>query len=112
MAKIYLDKLTSLISELGIEQQLSEQLTVKHYFSGAALYVEGSICASWSPSGLAFKLSDEEVSDLISNNKASPLKYFEKGNVKKGYALFEAPEQAEINLWREYFLKAINLTLS
>lgn len=106
MAKEYLDKLNSLIGKLDIEAQVPFALETKHFFSGAALYANGSICASWSPVGLAFKLPDQEVDKLIADGKASPLKYFEKGHVKKGYALFEHPSDMKANHWKRYFIKA------
>jgi hypothetical protein len=49
-------------------------LEVKHFFSGAALYVNGAICASCSPAGLAFKLPELYVASLISTGRAKPLK--------------------------------------
>ena len=106
MAKEYFEKLTQLISDLKFEEEISASIEVKHYFSGAALYVNGTICASWSPSGLAFKLPEAEVTNLISTREAKPLKYFKKGNTKKGYALFEAPDLKQKNRWRTFFIKA------
>jgi hypothetical protein len=111
MAKIYFEKLTRLMTDLEIEKQVDVQLEVKHFFSGAALYANEVICISWSPAGLAFKLPESEVIELISCGKASPLRYFAKGHVKKGYVAFENPEvenNSENNShWEEYFLKAI-----
>jgi len=107
MAKEYFEKLSSLIHELNIEDQIDLPIEVKHFFSGAALYVDGKMCASWSPGGLAFKLSEDDVSQLIDKGKAKPLKYFPKGNIKKGYALFDNPERREPSNWTSYFLKAV-----
>jgi len=64
-----------------------------------------------SKSGLAFKLSESEVDKLIASKKAVPLKYFEKGHIKKGYAMFENPEDEKLAKWKKYFLKAIQCTL-
>lgn len=55
--------------------------------------------------GLAFKLSDAEVDRLIQSGKAVPLKYFPKGNTKKGYALFETPDLGSRS-WKNYFKKS------
>jgi len=107
MAKEYMEKLCKLIAELEIENNLAVNLEPKHFFSGAALYANGFICASWSPAGLAFKLPDSEVRKLIKSGKAKPLKYFDKGKVKKGYALFDNPEGNENENWGKYFLMAI-----
>ena len=106
MAKEYFEKLSNLINELKIEDEIGFPLEVKHFFSGAALYVNGTICASWSPGGLAFKLSELEVSNLIASGKAKPLRYFPKGYIKKGYALFENPSLSDPNHWLIYFKKA------
>lgn len=106
MAKKYLEKLSSLIDELNIEADVSLSIEVKHFFSGAALYVDGKICVSWSPVGLAFKLPEEEVSKLINSGSARPLRYFPKGHVKKNYALFENPDLSSRKQWKKYFLKA------
>lgn len=106
MAKEYFEKLSALIKELNLENEISLPIEVKHFFSGAALYVEGNICASWSPGGLAFKLPEDEVNELINKGDAKPLKYFPKGNIKKGYALFENPDKHKSRHWKPYFIKA------
>ncbi len=107
MAKIYLEKLSRMISDLDIEDKVSAKLEVKHFFNGAALYADEVICASWSPAGLAFKLPEPEVARLIASGKAGPLKYFEKGHVKKDYAAFENPGSGKKSSWIKYFLKAV-----
>ena len=100
------------MTDLEIEKQVDVQLEVKHFFSGAALYANEVICISWSPAGLAFKLPESEVVELINSGKARPLRYFakgyaKKGNVKKGYVAFENPDMENNSQWQEYFLKAI-----
>lgn len=106
MAKEYYEKLNRLIDELNLKNEIALPMEVKHFFSGAALYVNQTICASWSPAGLAFKLTEQEVDTLIKNGKAKPLKYFPKGHVKKGYALFEKPGDRKPDQWKKYFLKS------
>lgn len=61
MAKEYLEKLSNLLKETDIKNEVSQSVEVKHFFSGAALYVDNTICASWSTVGLAFKLPEQEV---------------------------------------------------
>ena len=107
MAKEYLEKLSGLILRLNIEKEVDYRIEVKHLFTGAALYVNKAICVSWSPVGLAFKLTEQEVVRLISSGKAKPLKYFPKGHVKKDYALFESPEKSKPSRWKAYFIKAM-----
>lgn len=107
MAKEYLEKLSGLVLRLNIEKEVDCRIEVKHLFTGAALYVNKVICASWSPVGLAFKLPAKEVAGLISSGKAKPLKYFPKGHVKKGYALFASPEKSKPKRWKAYFVRAV-----
>ena len=110
MTKEYFEKLSDLLKVINIENDGSTSIEVKHFFSGAALYVNKLICVSWSPVGLAFKLPDQEVNDLITLGKAKPLKYFTNGHTKNGYALFENPDEKEPIYWKRYFLKAIQQT--
>lgn len=107
MAKQYFEKLSKLINELNISKEVSLKLEIKHFFSGAALYANETICASWSPAGLAFKLPEKKVKELLGNGKAIPLKYFPKGHVKKGYALFENPSKQKPNHWKKYFVESV-----
>jgi hypothetical protein len=107
MAKEYFEKLITLINELDFKDEIDFSTEVKHFFSGAALYVNGRICVSWSPVGLAFKLPEAEVNKLINRGCAKPLRYFPKGNIKKGYALFENPGLRKPRYWRIYFIKAV-----
>ena len=105
MAKVYFKQLSDLVNRLKLSEIATTPIEVKHFFSGAALYANGFICASLSPMGLAFKLSEMEANNLIGSGKAVPLKYFAKGHVKKGYALFESPELSS-RKWKGYFKKA------
>ena len=106
MAKEYLTKLSKLLTQLELKAK-NPNIEIKHFFSGAALYVGGKIRITLSPIGLAFKLPDEEVKELIKSGRASHLKYFPKGNIKKGYALFEEPDLKRPSHWKEYFINAI-----
>jgi hypothetical protein len=103
MAKEYFDKLSSLVATLDMENEIPAPMEVKHFFSGAALYINKILCVSWSPVGLAFKLPAKDVKKLISSGNAIPLKYFPKGHVKKGYALFEDPDSKKPSYWKRYF---------
>ena len=106
MAKVYFEKLSALLEELHIDSEIPKPMEIKHFFSGAALYVNKTKCASWSPAGLAFKLEEQEANKLIKSGKAIPLKYFPKGHVKKGFALFEEPHEKKASHWKKYFIKS------
>lgn len=110
MATKYLEKLSDLIKELKLDDEIPLPMEIKHFFSGAALYVNKTICASWSPAGLAFKLGIEESNKLIARGKAKPLQYFSAGHIKKDYALFENPDDREPQVWKKYIIKAAQKT--
>jgi len=111
MAKEYFDKLTMLLNELEINNNIAMKIEIKHFFSGAVLRVNETVCVSWSPVGLAFKLPETEIRKLINSGKARSLKYFPKGNIKKGYALFENPGDKNTKQWKKYFIRAFNYRL-
>ncbi len=67
-------------------------LVCKRFFSGAALYANGKICASLTPVGLAFKLPQSRCENIIEEGKAEPLKYFERSPTKRGYILLPTPQ--------------------
>jgi hypothetical protein len=107
MAKVYFEKLSQLADKLKLNNETDLNIEIKHFFSGAALYINHSICVSWSPVGLAFRLPDDKVHSLIKNGKAIPLKYFPNGHVKKGYALFENPDSEKPECWKKHFKESI-----
>lgn len=108
MAKPYFENMSDLVAALELGKAVDTPLEVKHFFSGAALYSKGCICASLSPAGLAFKLPGDEADQLIASGKALPLRYFPNGHIKSGYALFEAPGEHSADHWKPYFLKAVS----
>ncbi len=108
MAKEYFDKLSSILNELNIKSEVSLVIEIKHFFNGAALYANKAICVSWSPVGLAFKLAEKDADKLINSGEAKALKYFPRGHIKKGYALFEDPDDKRASHWKKYFIKAIS----
>ena len=85
MAQPYLHQLAELLAG---ELPGMPGLECKHFFSGAALYVNTKICASLTTAGFAFKLPQHRCTALIEAGKALPLRYFEKSPVKRGYVLF------------------------
>ncbi len=109
MAQPFLENLKVLAS-----QHLKEQsgIECKHFFSGAALYANGLICASLTPVGLAFKLPDDLYSELIESGAASPLRYFAKSPVKKGYVLFPDFDDLDSSSLTRYFRDAVSGTVS
>jgi len=91
MAQPYLDQLRHLVSAIDG----GKGLVCKHFFSGAALYMDRRICASLTPKGLAFKLPRSRCRDLFEQGKAIPLRYFDRSPIKQGYILL--PESREVS---------------
>ena len=83
MAQPYLDQLRKLAAAVDGRQIL----VCKHFFRGAAPYVERRICVSLTPKGLAFKLPESRCDDLFRQGKAIPLRYFDYSPINKGYIL-------------------------
>lgn len=85
MAEPYLTQLQQIIKQLGSFSDINVTLDARHFFSGAALYANGKICASFSPAGFALKLPKETRLNLLSEGKAAEFRFFPTGPVKKEY---------------------------
>jgi len=107
MAQPYLDQLQQLVST---QTNIPEEATCKHFFSGAALYINKKICATLSPKGLAFKLPVARCEDIIARCKAHPLQYFENSPVKRGYVLFPEYEQLSSSEISGFFEECVAYT--
>ena len=96
MAEPYLERLSQIVAHLGPFSAEGVTLETKHFFSGAALYANGKICASLSPAGLALKLPEEARQKLIAEGKGKEFRFFAKGPIKRDYvALSESVVQDE-----------------
>ncbi len=78
----------------GVKVDKNIRLECKHFFGGAACYVNGKIFASFSPVGFALKLPERQRTELIKDNEAKPLQYFPKAPIKKEYVVL--PERIVI----------------
>jgi TfoX/Sxy family transcriptional regulator of competence genes len=85
MAEPYLERLSQIVNQLGPISPENVTLETKHFFSGAALYANGKICASLSPSGFAVKLPAEVRQSLMSEGNAKEFRFFDSGPVKREY---------------------------
>jgi hypothetical protein len=105
MAQPYLSQLQAMVVD-AVGDDI--ELVCKHFFSGAALYASGRMCASLSPSGLAFKLPGLRCRDLIESGAALPL--CQSGNVpaKNGYALFPEPDDMDTQALAANFRECID----
>lgn len=104
MAHPYLQQLQDLVDTVS---RGDVELVCKHFFSGAALYADGKICASLTPAGLAFKLSQQRCKDLIDSHVAAPLCYFEGAPKKTNYVLFPELDELSSTSIAAYFNECI-----
>ena len=101
MAKRYLERLSAEIHGATPESLRDVELECKHFFSGAALYANGKICASLTPAGFAIKLPEKSRAVLLKQRRARRLRYFANGPVKKEYVvLVPAIVDDPVELWR------------
>jgi TfoX/Sxy family transcriptional regulator of competence genes len=91
MSEPYLADLTKMATGWMEADDRVGVLECRHFFSGAAVYRDGSIVVSLTPVGLAFKVKAEVREYLLDSGRASPLRYFPKSPIKRDYVLFRNP---------------------
>ena len=87
MAKKYLEKLTKLFEKINSKKIDNTKFEIKHFFNGAAVYVNKKICISLSQVGSAIKLPEKLRNELMKEKGTKPLCYFSKGHIKKEYVI-------------------------
>ena len=112
MAKEYLEKLSVFIDEAKSDCLDGIYLECRHFFSGAALYVDKRICISLTPVGLAMKLPEETKNRLLESKTAMPLRYFPKAPIKKDYVLFPNGIESEGKALHEYVKESVEYVLT
>ena len=112
MAKEYLEKLSTFIEKATSNCTNKIVLECKHFFNGAALYADERICITLTPLGLAIKLPEGTKDKLLKSKKAIPLRYFEKGPIKKDYVLFPGFGTKSNNALYKYAKASIDYVLT
>ena len=114
MAKEYFDRLNDLMSEIAPDIPTPASLEVKHFFSGAAVYVNGRICITLTPAGFALKLPQSLRDELIKEEGTKNLQYFPKAPIKKDYVVLSQillDDRDKICFWVEKSMEYV-LTLT
>ena len=86
MVDSHLRALRSILSSDGLDLERSATIECKHFFSGAAAYVDGRIFMTLSTVGLALKLRTSDRAALLDQG-AAPLRYFPGAPIKKEYVV-------------------------
>ncbi|MDK1082060.1 MAG: TfoX/Sxy family protein [Anaerolineae bacterium] len=111
MAEPYLERLLKIVADLDPLKISKMSLECKHFFSGAALYANGKICASLSPTGLALKLPEGLRFGLIKDGLAGEFRFFPKGPIKREYVALSKVVIEDKQAFRELLMTCITYTL-
>ena len=106
MAEPYLSNLKIIVEQEYLSRGQTESICCKHFFGGAAAYVDDQIFMTLSPVGLALKLPKVDRAKLFSLG-AKPLRYFQKSPVKKDYALLPNERLDEFGALQEFITRSI-----
>jgi len=86
MAEPYLNDLRDLLNRLAPIAGVGPEVTCRHFFAGAAAYLDGRIFLTLTPVGLAVKLPPARRDALLAAG-GRPLRYFPNAPVKKAHVL-------------------------
>ena len=107
MAEPYLERLGAMLRATRPKTSQGVRLQCRHFFSGAALDANGTICASLTSVGFAVKLSQESRAALLRERRGTPLRYFEGGPIKKEYVVLSAATLSEPAAIRAFLREGI-----
>jgi len=112
VAQEFLERLEALLGKLTSSGFKDVKLECKHFFSGAAVYADGTICMSWTPVGFAMKLPEKLREELVAQRGAKSLRYFPKGPIKKNYVVLPNPMLSELKTLRRLVKVTVEYALS
>jgi len=107
MAEPYRERLATLVRVARPSNAHGVRLECRHFFSGAALYANRTICASLTPVGFAVKLPETSRAALLRQRRARPLRYFRRGPIKKEYVVLSAAAASEPAVIRRLLRQSI-----
>ncbi len=112
MAKAYLDQLTVLLKQTTSGRFKNIKLECRHFFSGAAVYVNAKVCMSLTPVGFAMKLPEKSRNILLNAHGAKPLRYFPNGQIKKEYVVLPTLMLEDMKTLRDWVKTSIEYVVS
>ena len=101
MAKKYYLKLTEIIDKIYSKSSKKPLIEVKHFFSGAAVYVNNHICLTLTPKGFALKLPENFRAKIMAKG-GKKLKYFPKAPIKKEYVVLPKSMESDFSVLKKY----------
>ncbi len=111
MAEPYLQDLRELLDRLAPIARVGHDLTCKHFFAGAAAYVDGRIFMTLTPVGLAVKLPPARCEELLAAG-GKPLRYFPGAPVKKAYVLLPDESAGDDQAMARLIAESVRFSLS
>jgi TfoX/Sxy family transcriptional regulator of competence genes len=108
LAEPYLNHLSHIIEQLGPISAENVTLEARHFFSGAALFANGKICASLSPAGFAVKLPARIRQSLLDERKGKEFRFFANGPIKREYILLSDSFIQDEKALRELINMSVN----
>lgn len=111
MAEPYLSELIEIIRQMNFPIDPSCSLQCKHFFSGAAAYVDGKVFMSLSPVGLALKLNEDVRREMMKFG-GTHLRYFPKAPIKKEYVIVPEPIRSDKKALENLIRKSMAYTRS
>lgn len=87
MSDIYKKRAIKLLHATKPRLAKSNAFTFKNSFGAVVGYIDDNLFIASGKFGIALKLPGQTIIKLFEEKKARPLKYFEKGHVKKDYAV-------------------------
>ena len=95
MSEDYRGNLIQILAEVHPSLSQTYTLEFKNSFGAVTGYLNGEIFVACGKFGFALKLSPAVIKQLFAEKNAIPLKYFDKGHIKKDYAVLSEPILAD-----------------
>ncbi len=112
MAQPYLDELTALLEASSLASGGTASIDCRHFFSGAAAYVQGQVFALLTPVGLSLKLSPDARQALTVKHGAKPLRQFPQGPIKKDYVVLAPAMRRDPDALRPWLQASVDYVRS
>ncbi|OLS24279.1 MAG: hypothetical protein HeimC2_23440 [Candidatus Heimdallarchaeota archaeon LC_2] len=115
MSNIYVTKLNSLFEKLFSDNVLSRKqfnkLQIKNFFGGGAAYIQNHIFMTLTKVGLALKLSDDDLQNIMKIG-GKELRYFAKVHIKKQYSIIPNNIISSSKEFSNWIRKSLNFVLT